>query len=202
MKNVITLCFVLFSFALKAADGSGYKVGDKVTDFKLKNVDGQLVSLASLKKAKGYIVVFTCNTCPVAKAYEQRIIALNNEFSAKGYPVVAINPNDPGAQPGDAFDKMQDRAKDKGYKFPYLEDSNHVVTKQFGATRTPHVFVVQKTTEGNVIQYIGAIDNDSEGTNPQKEAYVKEAVNALLSGKKPAVNTTKAIGCTIKWKKG
>lgn len=201
MKKLITACFLVICLFTRANGQAGYQIGDKVADFSLKNVDGKSISMSSIT-AKGFIVVFTCNTCPVAKAYEQRIIALNKEFAGKGYPVIAINPNDPGTQPGDSFEKMRERAHDKNYQFPYLEDPNHIVTKQFGATRTPHVFVVQKTSKGNIVQYIGAIDNDSKGSNSDKETYVANAVRALLSGSNPPVATTKAIGCTIKWKKG
>ncbi|MBC7914572.1 MAG: thioredoxin family protein, partial [Pyrinomonadaceae bacterium] len=170
-------------------------------DFNLKNINGKNVSLASMKDAKGYIIVFTCNTCPYAVAYEERIKALNKKYAAQGYPVVAINPNDPVAQPADTYEKMQQKTKDKAFTFPYLMDPDHIITKQYGASRTPHVFILEKTAKGNVVQYIGAIDSDTEGTNPDKINYVEAAINAISSGKKPAVTTTKAIGCTIKWKK-
>lgn len=201
MKTFLLSMILLFSLGLKAEEGAGYKPGDQVKDFSLKNVDGKNVSLSSFKKAKGYIVVFTCNTCPIAKAYEQRIIDLNAQYSKLGYPVIAINPNSPEAQPGDSFDKMQARAKEKGYDFPYLADPDHQVTREFGATRTPHVFILQKTSSGNIVEYIGAIDNDTEGVNPAKTRYVEDALKALARGQKPAQATTKAIGCTIKWKK-
>ncbi|WP_443938878.1 thioredoxin family protein [Pedobacter sp. MW01-1-1] len=200
MKKLVLFAFVLISKVV-LAQSSGYQVGDMVQDFSLKNVDGKMVSMADFKKAKGFIVVFTCNTCPVAKAYQDRVISLNAEFGSKGYPVVAINPNDPETVPGDSYEKMQDLAKTKHITYPYLLDPNHVVTKQFGASRTPHVFVVSKTAKGNVVEYIGAIDNDQEGENPQATNYVKNAIADLSAGKKPTITNTKAIGCTIKWKK-
>lgn len=189
-------------FLITAANAqTGYKVGDLATDFNLKNVDGKNVSLANYKNTKGYIVVFTCNTCPVSKAYESRVEALNKMYAAKGYPVVAINTNDPVASPGDTYVKMQERAKEKNFSFAYLEDPNHVNTKKYGAMRTPHVFVLQKTAKGNEVAYIGAIDNDQQLENEQRDNYVQNAVNQLLKGEKPTVASTKAIGCTIKWKK-
>lgn len=189
-------------FLITAANAqTGYKVGDLATDFNLKNVDGKNVSLANYKNTKGYIVVFTCNTCPVSKAYESRVEALNKMYAAKGYPVVAINTNDPVASPGDTYVKMQERAKEKNFSFAYLEDPNHVNTKKYGAMRTPHVFVLQKTAKGNEVAYIGAIDNDQQLENKQRDNYVQNAVNQLLKGEKPTVASTKAIGCTIKWKK-
>jgi len=201
MKNLLIFCLLITGLISKAQQTTGYKIGDVVADFKLKNINGKQVSLADYKKAKGFIVIFTCNTCPYAVAYENRIIALNEKYASKGYPVIAINPNDPGAQPADTYDKMQQKASDKGFTFPYLSDPDHLVTKQFGAARTPHVFVIQKTAKGRLIEYIGAIDDDTENTNPNKVNYVEDAVNALSTGKKPLVTNTKAIGCTIKWKK-
>jgi peroxiredoxin len=200
MKKLFLIGFMLISgFAF--AQTEGYKVGDVVKDFALKNVDSKTVSLANYKDAKGYIVVFTCNTCPVAKAYQDRVADLNATYAVKGYHVVAINPNDAEAVPNESFDKMQALAKEKNFDFPYLLDPNHVVTKQFGATKTPHVFVLSKTDKGNIVEYIGAIDNDPEGENASKVNYVKNANNDLSVGKKPTVTSTKAVGCSIKWKK-
>lgn len=198
-KLLLTCAAILLAIAVNAQ--TGYQVGDLASDFNLKNVDGKNISLASHKNAKGYIVVFTCNTCPVSKAYEARIEALNKMYAAKGYPVVAVNTNDPVASPGDTYAKMQERAKEKNFSFAYLEDPDHVYTKKYGAMRTPHVFVLQKTGKGNEVAYIGAIDNDQQEANPQRDNYVQNAVNQLLKGEKPSVTSTKAIGCTIKWKK-
>ena len=179
----------------------GYKVGDLATDFKLKSVDGKIVSLANYKSAKGFIVVFTCNHCPYAKAYETRIMDLDKMYAAKGYPVIAISPNDPVAIPEDSFDNMKKRAEAMKYTFPYTIDETQDITRTYGAKATPHVFVLQKTDKGNVVKYIGAIDDDTENTNPKHTKYVENAVNALLGGKSVETNTTKAIGCSIKWKK-
>ncbi|WP_207422204.1 thioredoxin family protein [Desertivirga brevis] len=200
MKNLLLLCLLITGLIGKAQT-SGYKTGDIASDFKLKNVDGKLVSLSDYKAAKGYIVIFTCNTCPYAIAYEERIKELNQKYASKGYPVIAINPNDPGTQPGDSFEKMQERAKEKSFNFPYLFDTDEIVTKQFGASRTPHVYILQKTNKGNIVEYIGAIDDDTEGTRANKVKYVEAAIDALSRGKKPEIANTKAIGCTIKWKK-
>ena len=199
MRRILFACFIMLGITAQAQ--TGYQVGDLTTDFNLKNVDGRKVSLANYADAKGYIVVFTCNTCPVAKAYQDRVEALNKEFAPKGYPVIAINTNDPVASPGDSFEKMQERAKEKSFSYAYLEDPDHIYTKKFGATKTPHTFVLQKTAKGNEVAYIGAIDNDQQEENESREVYVKNAVNSLLNGKKPSVTTTKAVGCSIKWKK-
>lgn len=191
----VTAVMIFSSFAPPA-----YKVGDTVKDFKLKNVDGKMVSLADGKDAKGAIVIFTCNHCPYAKAYEQRIMELDKKYRPKGFPVVAISPNDPAKVPDDSYENMVKRAKDKDYSFPYLFDETQDVARDFGATRTPHVFVLNKTSKGYEVAYIGAIDDNTEDASAVKNRYVEDAVNALLNGQKVPVSETKAIGCTIKWK--
>ncbi len=187
----ITLC----SFAF-----SGYNVGDKAMDFKLKNVDGKMVSLSDYKDAKGFIVVFTCNHCPFAKAYEGRIMDLNTKYASKGYPVIAINPNDPNVVEEDSYANMQKRAKEKGYTFPYLVDETQDIAHAYGAAHTPHVFVLQKSGSDFVVKYIGAIDDNSDDPSAVKVKYVEDAVNNLIAGKPVSPATTKAIGCSIKWK--
>lgn len=183
-----------------SAVAGGYQVGDKASDFRLKNVDGKMVSLADYPDAKGFIIIFTCNHCPYAKAYEDRIIELNKKYAPLGYPVIAINPNDPTSYPEDSYENMQKRAKDKGYQFPYLFDENQVVFPEFGAQRTPHAFVVSKTGDVLTVEYIGAIDDNYEDPSMVQVKYVENAVNALLAGNKPDVTFTKAIGCSIKVK--
>src|SRR5436853_324101 len=138
-KLVVALTCLLFvvSFA-KAADG--YKPGDKARDFKLKNVDGKMVSLADYKDAKGFIVVFTCNHCPFAQAYEGRIIGLDKKYKDKGYPVVAINPNDKEREPSDSYENMISRAKEMKIPYPYLYDESQEIATAYGAARTPHVY--------------------------------------------------------------
>jgi len=199
MKLLLTLLFAVASFAC-IAQVKTLTPGQAAPDFKLENVDNKEVSFKSFSDAKGYIVVFTCNTCPYAKAYEQRIIELNDKYASAGFPVIAINPNDPEVSGGDSFDKMKDRAKSKHYKFPYLFDQGQVATNAYGARNTPHVFVVEKTNTGNIVQYTGAIDNDPEDSNPNKIKYVEEVINALNKNEKPSYTVTKAIGCTVKRK--
>ena len=199
MKKYITLLLV-FTAILSQAQSKTLKAGETAPDFKLKKVDNKEISFESYPKAKGFIVVFTCNTCPYAKAYEQRILDLDAKFKSQGYPVIAINPNDPEASKADTFDKMQDLAKQKKYSFPYLFDQGQVVTDQYGAKHTPHLFVVSKTEKGTVVEYTGAIDNDPEGTKSEKTKYVEEVVASLLNNKKPAITETKEIGCTVKRK--
>jgi peroxiredoxin len=179
----------------------GYKVGDIARDFSLKNIDGKMVSMKDMKNAKGIILVFTCNHCPFAKAYEQRIIELDKKYSSKNYPVVAVNPNDADIVPEDSYDNMIKNAAEKGFTFPYLYDQSQEIATAYGATRTPHVFVLQKEKDKFVVKYIGAIDNNSEEADKADKKYVQDAVDALLNNKEIPVTETKAIGCGIKWKK-
>ncbi|WP_454047901.1 thioredoxin family protein [Chryseobacterium sp. Marseille-Q8038] len=181
--------------------GKGYEVGDEAADFKLKNIDGKMVSLSDFKNAKGFIVVFTCNHCPYAKKYEDRIIELNKKYKDQGYPVIAINPNDPNVQPEDGYQQMIERAKQKGFTFPYLVDEGQKIYPQYGATKTPHVFVLKKENGKNIVKYIGAIDNNYDNPNDVSEYYAQDAVNALIKGEPVKMTKTVAIGCTIKVKK-
>jgi len=189
----------VFIFAFTTNDTvSGYEIGDVATDFSLKNVDNKMVSLKDYKDAKGFIVIFTTNHCPYAKAYEERIVALDMKYKKLGYPVIAINPNNPEKNKDDSFDKMIVRAKEKGFTFPYLFDDGQKIYPQYGATKTPHVYILEKTAKGNIVKYIGAIDDNHEDEKAVKVKYVEDAVNSLLKGKEIEVKTTKAIGCSIK----
>ena len=188
------LTVILMSFT----NPTGYQPGDKATDFKLKSVDGKMYSMSDYKDAKGFIVVFTCNHCPFAVKYEDRVIELAKKYKSKGYVLLAINPNDPAAQPDDSFDKMKVRAKEKGFTFPYLFDEGQKIFPQYGATKTPHVFLLDKNL---IVKYIGAIDDNVEDASAVKEKFLENAIAALEKGQEPEVPLTKAIGCSIKVKK-
>jgi len=194
MKQIILIAWWVMATAAQPIE-NGYEVGDKAADFKLKNVDGQWVSLADYKGTKGFIVIFDCNTCPYSKAYNQRIIDLNESYSTKGFPVIAINANDGD---GDSFDDMVRIAKKKNYKHPYLFDKTQEVAKSYGATNTPHVFVLTKELK---VAYIGAIDDNARDATLVTNHYVENAVNALLTNKPVPETKTKAIGCGIRWKR-
>lgn len=200
MKKYMFLISVLFLSVQILKGGEPYKPGDVASDFSLKNLKGKMVSLSQFDNAKGFIVVFTCNTCPVAKKYEQRVIALNDKFGDKGYPVIAINSNDKSVSPGDSWEEMQNVAKAKGYKFEYLYDESQDIAKRFGATNTPHVYVLSKDGDKLMVRYAGAIDNNADDASDATKHYVEDAVNALLTGQDVVVKSTKAIGCGIKWK--
>ena len=197
---IVILATIATAFTINTT-ADGYKVGDSATDFSLKNVDNKMVSLADYDTAKGFIVIFTCNHCPYSVAYEDRIIELDKKYKSKGFPVIAINPNDPEVSKGDDFASMQQRAKEKGFTFPYLFDAGQTIFPQYGATRTPHVYILNKENGKLIVEYIGAIDNNSQDADAVTEKYVENAVDALLRDNKPSLNFTKAIGCSIKIKK-
>ncbi len=175
--------------------------GDEAPDFKLKNIDGNMISLDDFNTEKGIILIFTCNHCPYAVAYEDRIIDLNDKYAPKGYPVVAINPNDPAVVPEDSFEKMQERANEKGFDFPYLFDEGQKVFPQYGATRTPHIFLIQNEGNKSIVRYIGAIDDNYKDASAVEEKFLENAIAAIEKGETPDPASTKAIGCTIKVKK-
>lgn len=198
LSFVLLIAFIgLVSFT-PFNENKGYDIGDVATDFKLKNVDGNMVSLADYSEAKGYIVIFSCNTCPYVVAYEDRMIELHNAYNKKGFPVIAINPNDPEVSPGDSFEKMQERAKEKNFPFAYVFDEKQEVFPQYGATRTPHVYLLEKTKQGNIVRYIGAIDDNFKDAAAVKDKFLENAIDAILNKKEVPVKTTRAIGCTIK----
>ena len=204
-KHILTLlvvavigAFAISSFKATSTEMGGYTIGSVAADINLMNTDGSMVSYESFPDAKGFIVIFTCNTCPYAVASEDRIIALDAEFKSKGYPVIAINPNDPAVQPDDTFELMQAKAADKGFTFPYLFDTSRSVYAQYGAKKTPHVYLLQKENGKKIVKYIGAIDDNVRNGDAVKERFLANAVNQLLHGKEVSVKETKAIGCSIK----
>lgn len=209
MKKVLGLAVIaalvmgLASATLLDHSAGGLQIGDKAPDFQLKNVDGKMYSLkdvkdANGKEAKGYIVTFTCNTCPFAQLYEDRLIQLHNKMAPQGYPVVAIQPNDPAVQPGDSYEKMQQRAKENKYPFVYLFDDGQKVFPQYGAAHTPEIYLLDKNL---VLQYHGAVDDNAQDPDNVKINYVESAIAALEKGKKPEPSNVRAIGCSIKVKR-
>lgn len=210
MKNLIKSRTVFTVIATAVVCGllsfapvsTAYKVGDSVADFTLKNTtNGKPVSLYNLPGAtKGVIVMFTCNHCPFAKKYEQRIIDLDKKYASKGFPVLAISPNDPIVAPEDAPDLLAARAKEKKYSFPYAFDETQAVAKSFGAAKTPHAFLVAKEGDKWVLKYMGGIDDNPDEPENVKTPYLANAIDAVIAGKPVAVTEAKAIGCTIKWK--
>lgn len=180
-------------------------IGATAPDFRLPATDGKYYSLKDFAKAKVLVIVFTCNHCPTAQAYEDRIIALTNDYKAKGVQVIAISPNSPVAllyeelgytDLNDDFASMQQRVKDKKYNFPYLYDGdNHAVSVKYGPVATPHVFVFDAARK---LQYQGRIDA-SEKPGSANSEDLRASIDAVLAGKAPTVQTTKVFGCSTKW---
>lgn len=209
MKNklllIAILSFFVFGFT-PAEDIKPLEIGTKAPDFKLPGVDGKTYSLASFKNAKILMIVFTCNHCPTAQAYEDRIIKLTKDYKAKGVAVVAISPNDPKSvrldelgysDMGDSFAEMKLRAKQKKYNFPYLYDgATEITSKAYGPVATPHVFIFDKERK---LRYQGRFDDVEKPTATPKNFDTKNAIEALLANKEVPVATTKVFGCSVKW---
>jgi peroxiredoxin len=200
MKKMF-LFISMIALAATTALGQGYKIGDKASDFSLKNVNGKMVSMADYTDAKGFVVIFSCNHCPYVIAYEDRMIELHKKYAPKGFPVIAINSNDPEVQPQDSYEKMIERANEKNFPFEYLFDEGQKIYPVYGATRTPQVYLLNKNGNDLIVEYIGTIDNNYKDASQVTETYLANAIDALLAGQKPSVTETKAIGCTIKVKK-
>jgi peroxiredoxin len=198
MKRVILVA--LLNFLLLPWIFGGVKPGDKAISFTLLNVDGTAISLSDYGHQKGVILIFTCNTCPFTKAYEERIIQLHNTYEAMGFPLLAINSNNSHISPDDSYKHMRERAIEKNYPFPYLKDENEEVCKAYGATRTPQVYLLEKSEDGFKVAYMGAIDDNSLDPRSVANRYLEKAIRALREGKRPDPATTRAIGCTIKTK--
>ena len=164
----------------------------------LRNIDGKEIFLSKMSGENGTLVIFSCNHCPFVKAWEDRIVALGNEYMKKGFGVVMINSNDPAKEPEDSFEKMQERAKQKGIQFPYVVDSTSDFAREFGATKTPEFFLFNTNIK---LVYNGAIDDNSEDAKAVKKTFLKDAMDALLAGKAIPQKETKAIGCGIKFRK-
>jgi peroxiredoxin len=176
-----------------------YMLGDAVEDFALPNTKGEKIGLASNPTAKGYILVFTCNSCPYAQKYQARLVQLHAKYQGLGYPVLAINPNSVAGADDESPAANVATAKAKGFEFDYLADTTQEQAKAFGAKKTPSVFIVQKVAEKYILKYIGAIDDNPQSQADVTSKYVENAMGELLLGKTISVNNTKSIGCGIKW---
>ena len=188
-----------------AANFPTLPLGTNAPDFNLPGVDGKNWSLKDFADAKILVVVFTCDHCPTAQYYEERIKQVVTDYKAKGVAVVAIMPNDPKSVRLDelgwtdlsnSFDEMKIRARDRQFNFPYLYDGDtESVAHVYGPVATPHVFVFDAARK---LRYVGAIDN-SERIQHVTKNYLRDALDALLDGKEPPVTQTKSVGCSIKW---
>lgn len=200
MKLLIT-ALALFGATLVEGDaprrleiGKAWSKGD----VKMESVDGKQVTLDGVAGKMGTLVVFTCNHCPYAQAWEGRITALGNEYMKKGFGVIAINSNDFSDNPVDDLEHMKERAKNAKMEFPYAVDADSSVARAFGASKTPEVFLFDKDKK---LAYTGSVDDNSEKADAVKNHYLKDALAALADGKAVPKAETKAIGCGIHLRK-
>ena len=175
----------------------GLPLGSDAIDFKLKGVDGKFYDLHSFGNEKALVVVFSCNHCPYAQAYEQRIIQLQSDYLRKGVSFVAINSNDDANYPEDSFENMVKRSKARGFNFPYVRDESQDIARKYGAICTPHVFAFDKD---KILQYKGRIDDNWKNPSEVKTRDLRNALDAILEDKTPQVQETRPFGCSIKWK--
>ena len=173
------------------------KIGDKLPEFTITAINGRECNLYEFEESKIIVVMFTCNHCPYVRAYEDRLIKLQKDFSDNCVTFVAINSNDDKNYPEDSFENMKIRAKEKGYNFPYLRDENQAVAKMFGASHTPEIFVFD---QDRILKYHGKVDDNWKESAKVKKEYLREAITALLEGKPIEIPENQAIGCTVKWK--
>ena len=198
-----TFFVLLASACFGLIQAQSYELGSNIENFNLqatyqdKTQDIDLYEF--LQDQQGAVIVFTCNHCPFSIAYEDRLIELDKIYKQKGYPLISINPNDPKVVPDDDFPSMISRSKEKGFTFPYLFDAKQSVFPLFGATKTPHCFIVQKNAGTGEIRlvYRGAFD-DNRNAGEVREKYLENALNELIQGKEVSVAETKAFGCSIK----
>jgi peroxiredoxin len=173
------------------------KIGDPAPAFSLPGTDGRAYSLDGLSDKPVLVVIFSCNHCPYVQAYEDRLVAVQRDYAERGVQLIAINSNDDGNYPEDSFEQMVARAQAKGFNFLYLRDALQAVAKAYGATHTPQLFVFDRE---RTLRYTGKIDDNWQAPHKVARRYLRDALDALLSGREPAETQTHAIGCTIKWK--
>jgi len=197
MKTLIALLTLAISPLLLVAQ-SGYKVGDKIEDFSLVNVQNKSdVSLYSMSGKKAVVIVFASHNCPYTKIYEQRSNDFVKEYEQKGVGFIMINPNNPTVNPEDSFDEMMKASKERGYITPYLVDANQTVCDKFGASKTPEVFVLKSNGGSFILKYRGAIDDNPQTAKEVNANYLRDALNAVLNGQPVKISEKKPTGCVI-----
>jgi peroxiredoxin len=173
------------------------KSGDKALPFALPGVDDKRHALSDYAGRAAMAVIFSCNHCPYVRAWEDRMVQIQADYAGRGVQLVAISANDAAKYPDDSFPKMKERAKEKGFNFPYLYDETQAVARAYGAQRTPEVFLFDK---GGLLRYHGAIDDNCDAPNAVQAHYLRNALDAVLADQAPQVTETSPVGCTIKWK--
>jgi len=173
-------------------------IGSRMVAFKLKNVDGKMITADDLSRGKqATVIIFSCNHCPYVLAWEDRMIQLGNSYGPCGVAFALINANDPAKYPEDSYPEMVKRAKAKNYPFPYLHDEDQSVARAYGATRTPEVFLFDAQ---GMLRYHGRIDDNYEDPSRVRSQELKDSLVAVLAGQTPSVSETPVVGCTVKWR--
>ena len=204
MKPIKSFTFFLVLFSLVSfssiKNAATSMVGKEINDFSLRNIDNEMVSLSNYKNAKGFMVVFTCNHCPFAKLYTNRLNKLHAKYLALDVPLLAINSMDTLVYEDESFERMQEKAQKEQFLFPYLSDALQITGKQFNAKHTPQAFVVWKEKQKWVVKYSGAMD--SNGEHPElAKPFLANAVDDLLNNKAVATPETESFGCAIFYRK-
>ena len=206
MKKILNILIISTLFCFKSDEIPTLSIGSAAPDFNLKGVDGKMYTLKSFSKSKILMIVFTCNHCPTAQAYETRLKKITADYKSKGVQVVAISPNDPKSvrldemgytDLGDSFSDMQNRAKIAGFNFPYLYDGDtEIISKKYGPIATPHVFIFD---EKRILRYSGRVDDVEKPSGTPKNLDTRNALDNLIAGQKVSVEKTKVFGCSVKW---
>jgi len=173
------------------------QLGDQAPDFRLPGVDNQQHALDDYATRSVLVVIFSCNHCPYVRAWEDRMVQLQRDFAQQNVQFIVISSNSAEVRPADSFPKMQERAVEKGFNFPYLYDEPQTVARAYGATRTPEVFVFD---DQRTLRYHGAIDDNYDDPAAVKQEYLRDALKAIIAHATPAVSDTPVVGCSIKWK--
>ena len=197
MKQIIlSAAAVAFTVVAASAD---LEIGDSIVsaDIKMKNIDERMIAIDDIKGAKGTLVIFTCNKCPFVIGWQDRMVEIGNRYLTQDIGVLFINSNDPSVK-GDTFEGMQKLAKEKGYRFPYVVDSTSDVARKFGAQKTPDIFLFDAA--GKLV-YQGAIGEGGRSPAENGEPWLQNALDALIAGKAMDKSTSKAVGCSIKFRK-
>ena len=177
--------------------GFTLELREKAPDFSLPGTDGKTYSPASFKDAAVLVVVFSCNHCPYVVGSEDRMIKFYNDYRPRGVAMVAINSNETENHPGDSFEHMKARAAEKGFMFTYVRDESQEVALAYGALRTPHYYVFDRERK---LRYTGRMDDNPRTPGKETTRELRDAVDAILAGRRPAVEVTNPIGCNVKWK--
>lgn len=172
-------------------------LGDKAISFNLIGVDDKKHSLDEYAEKSAVAVIFSCNHCPYVRAWEDRMMKIQRDYSSKGVQLIAINSNSQAKSPDDSFPKMKERAREKQFNFPYLYDETQDIARNYGAQHTPEVFLFDRN---RALRFHGAIDDNYDDPHAVKIHYLRDALDAILAGKPIETADTTPIGCTVKWR--